>query len=82
MTIPDYQTCMLPLLELAADGQLHPIKEASAALADRFDLTEEEREQRLQSGQMTVIRSRVGWAKSYLRKAGLRSCLLAPSSMI
>ncbi|MCB9833053.1 MAG: restriction endonuclease [Planctomycetes bacterium] len=71
MTIPDYQTCMLPLLELAADGQLHPIKDATAVLANRFGLTEEEREERLPSGQMTVIRSRVGWAKSYLCKAGL-----------
>lgn len=40
MPIPDYQTCMLPLLRFAADGGEHRLKEAVAVLAKEFQLTE------------------------------------------
>lgn len=43
MTIPDYQTVMLPLLRFAADGQEHSLREAIERLADHFGLDEEER---------------------------------------
>ncbi len=33
MSIPDFQSTMLPLLELAADGQEHPVREVVATLA-------------------------------------------------
>jgi hypothetical protein len=33
MSIPDYQTIMLPLLNLAGDGREHSKREAEAALA-------------------------------------------------
>ena len=70
MAIPDFQTLMLPLLRLAAQGE---IKNADTyeKLADEFHLTEEEREQVVPSGRQTVINNRVSWAKSYLAKAGL-----------
>ncbi len=41
------------------------------ALADYFRLSEEERTTRLPSDQVTVVASRVGWAKTYLKMAGL-----------
>lgn len=44
MTIPDYQTLMLPLLELAADGREHRTRDVLEPLAMRFELTAEERE--------------------------------------
>jgi restriction system protein len=43
MAIPDYQTCMLPLLGLAVDGAEHTLKDAVPALADVFQLTDAER---------------------------------------
>jgi restriction system protein len=71
MAIPDYQARMLPLVQLAADGREHTLKEVLPALADRFKLTETERIELLPSGQQEVFRNRVSWANTYLKKAGL-----------
>lgn len=71
MAIPDYETVMLPLLQTLADGVERRIGDLREQLAQHFGLTELEREQRLPSGQATVIASRVGWAKTYLKNAGL-----------
>lgn len=73
MSIPDYETVMLPLMQFVADGKVHSINEATSHLADLFKLTPEEREQRIPSGQSSYIRNRTGWAKTYLKKAGLLS---------
>lgn len=71
MSIPDYQSCMLPLLELAVDGSEHRVSDAVEALSDRFSLTPAEREELLPSGTQFVMANRVGWARTYLKKAGL-----------
>jgi restriction system protein len=62
---------MLPLLQYSDDGKEHKLKEAVEALADYFDLTEEDRNELLPSGQQTVFYNRIGWAKTYLIKAHL-----------
>jgi restriction system protein len=72
MTIPKYQTIMLPLLKYARDGQDHQIREAIIFLADEFELTEEEQRELLPSGKQAIFDNRVGWARTYLKKA----CLL------
>lgn len=71
MAIPDYQTVMLPLLHFLKDGKEHSIGEVVEALVQEFKLSTEEREQLLGSGQQTIIRNRAGWARTYLKKAGL-----------
>jgi len=71
MPIPDFQTCMLPLLRFAADGKEHQLKEASQHLAQEFKLTDKEQNEFLPSGQQPVFINRIGWARSYLKKAGL-----------
>ncbi len=71
MSIPDYQTLMLPLLRFAADGNEHATREAVEALAAEFQLTPAERNELLASGQQATFNNRVGWANSYLKKAGL-----------
>jgi restriction system protein len=71
VAIPDYESCMIPLLKLLADGNLRTMKELSQQIADHFGLTDEERQRLLPSGQQSYINNRVGWAKSYLKKAGL-----------
>ncbi len=73
MTIPDYQTIMLPLLRLAEEGTEHPFREAVERLADEFTLTDAERTELLPSGTAHVFASRVGWARTYLKQAGLLS---------
>jgi len=71
MPVPDYQTCMLPLLKFASDQREHSLREAVDQLAGYFRLTDQEQKELLPSGQQTVFANRVGWAKSYLKQAGL-----------
>jgi restriction system protein len=71
MTIPDYQTLMLPLLKAVSDGLPHSMSSLFEELSDEFDLTVVERETRLPSGKDTYIKNRIGWARTYLKKAGL-----------
>ena len=72
MSIPDYQTLMLPLLKRAALGEMR-VLEAEKQLGDEFGLTPEERAQLLPSGKQRVLHNRARWAKFYLMKAGLVS---------
>lgn len=69
--IPDYQTLMLPLLEELADQQEHELQELIKSLSDKFNLTDEERNELLPSGNQEIINNRVGWARTYLKKANL-----------
>jgi restriction system protein len=73
MPIPDYQSMMLPLLQLAATdpSREFALQEAVNALAQSFRVTEEERRELLPSGRQATFTNRVGWASTYLRKAGL-----------
>jgi restriction system protein len=71
MPIPDFQSFMLPVLELASDGKEHSLEEARDVLAERFGLTDAEREELLPSGRQRRFDNRVAWAKVYLQRAGL-----------
>lgn len=71
MAIPDYQSLMLPTLRLYADHQEHSFREVVESLATELHLTEQERKEMLPSGQQQVFDNRVGWARTYLKKAGL-----------
>ncbi len=71
MSIPDFQSMMLPLLEFASDGQEHSLRETIEVLADQFSLSDEERNELLPSGQQSIFDNRVGWARTHMKKAGL-----------
>ncbi|MEI3651869.1 MAG: restriction endonuclease [Dolichospermum lemmermannii FEM_B0920] len=71
MPIPDFQAIMLPLLQYASDGKEHSLRDAITYLADIFNLSDEERKELLASGQQAVFDNRVGWARTYLKKADL-----------
>ncbi len=62
---------MLPLLELAGDGEVHRYRSAVDILAVRFNLSAEERRELLPSGKQPTFDNRVGWARTYMTKAGL-----------
>ena len=70
MTIPDYQTLMLPVLHLAAEREMR-VPEAAERIADQFGLDEAEREEMLPSGRQRVLHNRIHWAKFYMTRAGL-----------
>lgn len=69
--IPDYQSIMLPLLMLVSDKKEYKYRELIENLALEFKLTDEERKELLASGNQPIFDNRVGWAKTYLKKAGL-----------
>ncbi len=72
MPIPDYQAVMLPLLKLVAKNGPLSMSMAVPLVADDFGLTEAERRELLpSSSKETIIKNRVGWARTYLKKAGL-----------
>ena len=71
MTIPDYQKLMLPLLAFSGDEKEHSVREVIEYLSKLFNLTDQEKNELLPSGQQNIIDNRVGWAKTYLLKAGL-----------
>lgn len=71
MAIPDYQSFMLPFLRAIADGEEHTLRELYECLADELNLSDQEREQMLPSGRQRVFHNRIGWARTYLKKAGL-----------
>ena len=71
MPIPDYQSCMLPVLQCLADGAEHTLRDTEETLARHFQLTPAERAALLPSGQQGNFRNRIGWARTYLKKAAL-----------
>lgn len=75
--IPSYQELMRPFLQIAYkahnNGQVNEVKlrDVINQLAEQFNLTDEERTETLPSGKQSVLDNRVGWARTYLTKAGL-----------
>ena len=64
---------MLPLLKLASTnpaGELS-LQESVNTLSEKFGLSDEERRHLLPSGRQFTFVNRVGWAATYMRKAGL-----------
>ena len=71
MAIPDYETVMLPLLKALSDREEHSAWRTIDELASQFNLTAAERKELLPSGLQEIFYNRVGWARTYLKKAGL-----------
>ena len=63
VTIPDYQSCMLPLLKFASDRKELSLRETVDILGDHFGLSEGELKELLPSGKQAVFLNRIGWAK-------------------
>lgn len=71
MTIPSHEDAMLPVLHTLSDGVERHRRALADIIADHFGLSAEERARLLPSGRAPVIRSRTGWALSYMKQAGL-----------
>lgn len=71
MSVPDFQSFLLPMLHIAGDGKEHSLAEARPRLAADFQLTQAEQEELLPSGRQSRFGNRVAWAKVYLEQAAL-----------
>ncbi len=71
MAIPDYQTLMRPVLEYISEHSSTPVSPIVESLSDKFNLSEEEKEQKVKSGSKSIIYDRITWALTFLYKAGL-----------
>ena len=68
--MPKYHQLMLPILEFSKNGEEKSAKETREFLEDYFNLTEEERNEKISSGQLRIS-NRTGWARSSLKQSGL-----------
>ena len=59
------------MLRLLGDGKQMTLNEVMNKLSSHFNLTNEHLKIKVPSGQMGLFRNRVGWTRSYLKKAGL-----------
>ena len=71
MSVPDYETLMLPILKLLDDGVERKTREIISHIIEVFKISNEEAKLLIPSGRAKLIDNRVGWACTYLRKAGL-----------
>lgn len=69
--MPDFQSVMLPLLQILSDDQEHVTARCIERLADDYSLTEAERAAQIASGRQGLFTNRVHWAVTHLYKAGL-----------
>ena len=65
MAVPDYQSLMLPMLRLTADGAEHRLADLVRSLVRALQLGEVDGDQDSSSGQR-VIYNRTHWAATYL----------------
>ena len=71
MGVPKYFEMHKPILQFLSDQKIHTLKEIKQYVAKEFKLTERDMEEMLPSGRQTYFSNRVGWARTYLKKAGL-----------
>ncbi len=71
MTVPDFQSFFKPLLDVAADGKEHSMKEAREIIAKRMNIAESDLRELLPSGTQTKFDNRIAWAKSYFVQANV-----------
>jgi restriction system protein len=69
MPVPDFQSFLKPLLEIAGDGNEHSMREARERIAVKFGLSEQDLAEKLPSGTQKKFNNRVAWAKSFLVQA-------------
>lgn len=71
MTIPSYQTLMLPLMQCVREGNEVRTSECVDVIARDMGLSSKDVAELLPSGKQTILANRTHWARTYLGKAGL-----------
>jgi len=69
--VPPYHTLMLPLLKVMGSRNEMTTKQMRDEVAQNLGLSIEALSERLPSGTQNAFDNRIGWARTYLFKAGL-----------
>lgn len=71
MAVPKYYEMYHSFLQSLSDGEEHPYSDAKKKVIEDFKLTDIELAELLPSGKQPVFSNRIGWCRTYLKKAGL-----------
>lgn len=69
MAIPKYYEMYRAFLECLQDGKIHTIKEIKVHVIKSFSLSDADLVEMLPSGKQSVFDNRIGWCRTYLKKA-------------
>lgn len=69
MSVPEFQSFMLPILKLFEDKKIHTIKECKEIVIKYFSLNDEDIKILVPSGKQTLVENRVYWSITYLKKS-------------
>ena len=69
LSVPDFQSLMLPFLKATQDCEEHSISSISNHLATTLNLNKEDVEELLPSGTEKRFRNRINWVATHFRKA-------------
>ena len=62
MPIPKFDELFNDVLEFLSDKKEYKTRDVKEKISNKLDLTDEERQQLLPSGQETIIKNRIGWS--------------------
>lgn len=71
MPVPKYNEMYGSFLRALKDGEVHSIKEIKQAAAVDLGLSDDDLAELLPSGKQGLFDNRIGWTRTYLKKAGL-----------
>ncbi len=71
MSVPDFQTLMLPILKNFKDSKEHHVQEIRDLISKEFNLTDEDINLLLPSGSSKLFHNRVAWSIAHLKMAEL-----------
>lgn len=74
MAVPKYYELFLPIMQCLSDEKTHHTREIRNACIQYFSLSDADLQEMTPSGKISLLNDRIGWAKTYLKKAGLISC--------
>ncbi|MXW65512.1 MAG: hypothetical protein F4Z72_00695 [Gemmatimonadales bacterium] len=71
MAVPDFQSLMLPTLQVLSNGRPTPVVKIRKRVAVAEALTTEDMQELLPSGRQPVFTNRIAWALVHMQRAGL-----------
>lgn len=71
MAVPKYYEMYHSFLQSLSDGEEHPYSDVKKKVIEDFKLTDTELAELMPSGKQPVFSNRIGWCRTYLKKAGL-----------